>query len=41
MKGHIAKYISEPGTLHYTGQGRFRLESQVLDLSERFKPQNL
>ena len=41
VKGHVAEAISEPETLHYTGQGRFRVAGQVLDLSERFKPQNL
>lgn len=41
VKGHVATEVSEPATLHYCGQGRFRTAGRMLDLSERFKPQNL
>lgn len=41
VKGHVAATVSEPATLHYVGQGRFRVAGPTLDLSERFKPQNL
>ncbi len=41
LKGHVATQVTEPATLHYRGQGQFRVAGRVLDLSERFKPQNL
>jgi flavin reductase (DIM6/NTAB) family NADH-FMN oxidoreductase RutF len=41
VKGHVAPAITEPETLHYRGQGQFRVAGRTLDLSERFLPQNL
>lgn len=41
VKGHVAPAITEPATLHYRGQGQFRVAGRTLDLSERFLPQNL
>ncbi|XQR91387.1 flavin reductase family protein [Stutzerimonas urumqiensis] len=41
VKGHADPTVSEPATLHYIGQGRFRVAGPVLDRSEHFKPQNL
>nr|WP_283956546.1 flavin reductase family protein [Azotobacter chroococcum] len=41
VKAHVATAVTEPDTLHYRGQGQFRVAGQVLDLSERFRPQNL
>ena len=41
VKGHVATDVREPATLHYIGQGRFRVAGRVIDMSELFKPQNL
>ncbi|WP_137972139.1 flavin reductase family protein [Pseudomonas sp. F(2018)] len=41
VKGHVASTVTEPATLHYQGQGQFRVAGRTLDLSERFLPQNL
>nr|WP_249934987.1 flavin reductase [Azotobacter chroococcum] len=41
VKAHVATAVTEPDTLHYRGQGQFRVAGQVLDLSGRFRPQNL
>ncbi len=41
VKGHVDPAVTEPATLHYCGEGRFRVAGEVLDLSDRFKPQNL
>ena len=41
VKGHVAPAVREPATLHYAGQGRFRVAGRVLDMSPCFKPENL
>ena len=41
VKAHVAPAVTDPETLHYRGQGQFRIAARVPDYSDRFKPQNL
>ncbi|XXF10017.1 flavin reductase family protein [Pseudomonas sp. D2-3] len=41
VKAHVAPAVGEPQTLHYQGQGQFRVAGRMLDHSDHFKPQNL
>src|SRR4030081_2563955 len=41
VKAHVAATPKNPRTLHYRGQGQFRVAGRQISLREKFKPQNL
>lgn len=40
VRAHVAD-VKAPRTLHYRGQGRFMVAGEEIDLSARFRPENL
>jgi flavin reductase (DIM6/NTAB) family NADH-FMN oxidoreductase RutF len=41
VKAHVATSPKNPQTLHYRGQGEFRVAGRTINLRQKFKPQNL
>jgi flavin reductase (DIM6/NTAB) family NADH-FMN oxidoreductase RutF len=41
VKAHVATSPKNPQTLHYRGQGEFRVAGRTINLRKKFKPQNL
>ena len=41
IAAHVAATPKHPRTLHYRGQGQFMVAGRVINLHERFKPENL
>lgn len=41
VKGHVAMSVKNPKTLHYRGEGKFRVAGETLDFHEQFLVQNL
>jgi hypothetical protein len=41
VKAHVATFPKYPETLHYRGEGVFMISGRSINLSKKFKPQNL
>ena len=41
VKAHVAPSVKHPKTIHYKGEGEFRIAGDTIDLAKKFKPEYL
>ena len=41
VKAHVAPAMKNPKTIHYKGEGQFRVAGETIDLARKFKPEYL
>jgi len=41
VKAHVAPAVKHPKTIHYKGEGQFRVAGETIDLAGKFKPEYL
>jgi flavin reductase (DIM6/NTAB) family NADH-FMN oxidoreductase RutF len=41
VKAHVAPAVKHPKTIHYKGEGQFRVAGETIDLAKKFKPEYL
>ncbi|HUO89669.1 MAG TPA: flavin reductase family protein, partial [Rhizomicrobium sp.] len=41
VKAHVAPAVKRPKTIHYKGEGQFRVAGETIDLARKFRPEYL